>query len=88
MADTAWSDLLAHFRAIQQRHERIRITTPARTATERAERPRETSTTRDEAPRRRRAEAAPFASTARSTAPLGVTHVEAKAPPGTRAARE
>ncbi|WFD18763.1 hypothetical protein MCAP1_000974 [Malassezia caprae] len=84
MPESAWNDLLAHFRAIQQRHERTRTTAPTRAATERA---RETSTTRDEAPRRRRNEAAPFAAT-RSTAPLGVTHVDAKAAPGTRAARE
>lgn len=85
MADATWSDLLAHFRAIQQRHERTRTSTPARAPTERM---REPSMTRDDAPRRRRAEAAPFASTSRSTAPLGVTNVEAKGPPGTRAARE
>lgn len=85
MPETAWNDLLAHFRAIQQRHERTRATAPTRPATERA---RESSTTRDEASRRRRNEAAPFAHTSRSTAPLGVTHVEAKAAPGTRAARE
>lgn len=83
MAEIAWSDLLAHFRAIQQRHERTRLAAPTR-----SERAREPSTTRDDAPRRRRAEAPPFASPSRSTAPLGVTHVESKVLPSTRAARE